>query len=85
VRRLQSLIMEEAHCGFHSFTGKRTVKHTLGSESDDKIQAFEDKFEELKKAFQIRAVLETEITVSRILGVVETLSKRVSIHLDLST
>jgi hypothetical protein len=55
------------------FTGKRTVKNTFSS--DDKIKAYEDKFKELKIAFQDRAVLYTEISVSRILGTVESLGK----------
>jgi hypothetical protein len=36
------------------------------SNVDNKISQYEDKFKELKMAFQERAILQTEITVSRI-------------------
>ena len=46
------------------------VEHIF-SDADNKIKQYEGKFKELKLAFQERAVLQTEITVLRILNVVE--------------
>jgi hypothetical protein len=45
----------------------------LVSTVDGKIKQYEDKFKELKVVFQERAVLETEITVLRILDNVDNL------------
>lgn len=52
------------------------------SDSDNRIKEYEDKFNELKSAFQTRALLHTEITVlrtetmvMRILSSVEILSE----------
>lgn len=48
------------------------MKHTM-SDVDSKIKQYEDKFKELGLAFQKQAILETEITVLRILDNVENL------------
>jgi hypothetical protein len=48
------------------------MKHTM-SDVDSKIKQYEDKFKELGLAFQEQAILETEITVLRILDNVENL------------
>jgi hypothetical protein len=45
------------------------------SDVDSKIKKYEDKFKELKMAFQDRAILQTEITVSRIMDNLEGLGK----------
>jgi hypothetical protein len=50
----------------------RTVKN-LVSDIDNKIRLYEDKFKELKSAFQERTVLQTGITVLRILDNVENI------------
>jgi hypothetical protein len=42
---------------------------------DSKIKQYEDKFNELKSAFQVHAILQTGITVSRIIGGIESLSE----------
>ena len=51
-----------------SLPGKRTLKNSFMSDVDSKIKEYEDKFNELKSAFQDRAILQTEIIVSRVLG-----------------
>lgn len=60
--------------------GKRLLEHIL-SDADSKIKQYEDKFEELKAAFQGRAVLETEITVLRILDMLESQGQNNSLHM----
>jgi hypothetical protein len=50
--------------------GKRTVKNFI-SDTDVKIKQYEAKFQELNLAFQGRAILQTEITVLRILDNVD--------------
>jgi hypothetical protein len=52
---------------------ERTLKH-LGSDVDSKVIQFEAKFKKLQLALQARAVVHTEITVLRILDVVNNLS-----------
>jgi hypothetical protein len=49
--------------------GKRVLEHIL-SDTDNKIKQYENKFKELKSALQERGVLQTEITVFRILDIV---------------
>jgi hypothetical protein len=44
---------------------------------DSKIKQYEDKLKELKMAFQDRAILQTGITVSRIMDNLESLSELV--------
>jgi hypothetical protein len=56
--------------------GKRAVENTFSQTVDTKIQDYESKFKNLKDAFQGRAVLETEIIVSRMLGTVTSLGKQ---------
>ena len=63
--------------------GKRTVGNTLSRTADTKIQEYESKFKNLKDAFQGRAVLQTEITVSRILGIVDSLGTYINILLNI--
>jgi hypothetical protein len=46
----------------------------LVSDVDNKMRQYEDKFKELESAFQERAVLQTGITVLRILDNVENIS-----------
>jgi hypothetical protein len=50
--------------------GQRTVKNFM-SDTDNRMKQYEAKFEELKLAFQGRAVLQTELTVLRILDSVD--------------
>lgn len=57
------------------FLGKRTFHNTLNAKVDTRIQGYIDTFKKLKGAFNGRAVLQTEITVSRILGAVDSLGK----------
>jgi len=45
------------------------------SDVDSKIKQYEDKLKELKMAFQDRAILQTGITVSRIMDNIENLSE----------
>jgi hypothetical protein len=45
------------------------------SDVDSKIKQYEDKFKELKIAFQDHAILQTGITVSRIFDSVESLGE----------
>jgi hypothetical protein len=54
--------------------GKRTVKNFI-SDTNSRIKEYEAKFTELKLAFQGRAILQTEITVLRILDNVETIGE----------
>ena len=49
---------------------KRTAKHLLTS-VNDKITLYQDKFKDLKEAFQGYAILQTEIIVTRVLDVVK--------------
>ena len=65
---------QEAHLIVFLFSGKRLLENIL-SDADDKIKQYEDKFRELKLAFQERAVLRGGITVMRILDVVKNLGK----------
>jgi hypothetical protein len=62
-----------------SLIEKRVLEHIL-SGADNRIKQFEDKFKELRSAFQGRAVLQTEITVLRILDIVESQGQHVSLH-----
>ncbi|KAF8324818.1 hypothetical protein F5887DRAFT_1289993 [Amanita rubescens] len=52
---------------------KRTLKNSFMSDVDGKIKEYEDKFKELKLAFQDRAILQTEIIVSRMFGSLNSL------------
>jgi hypothetical protein len=45
------------------------------SDVDSKIKQYEDKFKDLKMAFQDRAILQTRITVSRIMDNLESLGE----------
>jgi hypothetical protein len=62
-----------------SLLGIRVLEHIL-SDADNKIKQYEDKFKELKSAFQERAVLQTEITVLRILDIVDGQGQHTSLH-----
>jgi uncharacterized protein YllA (UPF0747 family) len=62
-----------------SLLGKRVLEHVL-SDTDNKIKQYEDKFEALKSAFQERAILQTEITVLRILNIVGGQGQRISLN-----
>jgi hypothetical protein len=53
--------------------GARTLKH-LVSDVDGKVIQYEAKFSELKSALQASGVIHTEITVLRILDVMNNLS-----------
>jgi hypothetical protein len=55
--------------------GKRALKNSFMSTVDSKIKQYEDKFKELKLAFQDHAILQTGITVSRIMGDLESLGE----------
>ena len=48
------------------FSGVRAITH-LASDVDGKVKQYEEKFRELKAAFQERAALQTGITVLRVL------------------
>jgi hypothetical protein len=58
---------------FLASPGKRTLRNSFISGIDAKISTYEGKFKELKAAFQGRAVLQTEITVMRLLSNFESL------------
>jgi hypothetical protein len=58
-----------------SLPGKRALNNSLTSTIDSKIKQYEDKFKELKLAFQDHAILQTGITVSRIMGDLESLGE----------
>ena len=59
-----------------SLPGKRTLKNSFMSDVDGKIKQYEDKFNELKSAFQGRAILQTEIIVSRMFSNLNSLGQR---------
>jgi hypothetical protein len=81
----QSFSMSLSVCENHeilpplSLVGKRILEHIL-SGADNRINQYEDKFKELKTSFQERAVLRTEITVLRILDIVEGQGQHASLH-----
>lgn len=52
--------------------GERTVKNFM-TDTDDRIKKYETKFQELKLAFQGHAIVQTEITVLRILNTVDNI------------
>ena len=52
------------------------------SDVDSKIKQYEDKFKELKMAFQDRAILQTGITVSRIMDNLESLGELLQLVCD---
>jgi hypothetical protein len=52
--------------------GMRTLKNTLLSEVDSQIQTYENKFKEVKEAFQLRTALHSGITVMRVIDRVES-------------
>jgi hypothetical protein len=54
--------------------GKRTVKNFI-SDTDSRIRQYETKFQELKLAFQGRAILQIEIAVLRILDNVDNIGE----------
>ena len=56
--------------------GERTLKNSFMSDVNIKIKQYQDKFEELNKAFQGRAILQTGITVSRIFDNLDSLGER---------
>ncbi|KIM86900.1 hypothetical protein PILCRDRAFT_815342 [Piloderma croceum F 1598] len=58
---------------------ERALKNSFMSNVDVKIKQYEDKFQELKMAFQDRAILQTGITVSRIMDNLE----RIALDFDL--
>ncbi|KIM90604.1 hypothetical protein PILCRDRAFT_1868 [Piloderma croceum F 1598] len=53
---------------------KRALNDSFMSTVDSKIKQYEDKFKELKLAFQDHTILQTRITVSRIMGDLESLA-----------
>jgi hypothetical protein len=55
--------------------GKRALKNSFMSTIDSKIKQYEDKFNELKSAFQDHAILQTGISVSRVIGDLESLGE----------
>ncbi len=60
----------------YSSPGKWTLKNSFMSNVDSKIKQYEDKFNELKSAFQDRAILQTEIIVSRMFGNLDSFDQR---------
>ena len=54
------------------------------SDVDSKIKKYEDKLKELKMVFQDRAILQTGITVSRIMDNLESLGELVQSVCDLA-
>ncbi|KIJ28727.1 hypothetical protein M422DRAFT_269936, partial [Sphaerobolus stellatus SS14] len=63
----------------------RATKNTLsGTEIDEKIKGYTQVFDDLKRAFTERGVLETEITTLRILEKVEDNDAKMDILLDLT-
>jgi hypothetical protein len=56
-------------------TGLRTAKN-LVSDVDSKIKEYEEKFNKLRLLFQERGVLQTNITVLRILDAVKDLGRQ---------
>jgi hypothetical protein len=52
------------------------------SDVDSKIKQYEDKLKELKMAFQDRAILQTGITVSRIMHNLESLGELLQLVCD---
>jgi hypothetical protein len=54
---------------------ERAFKNSFMSDVDSKIKQYEDKFKDLKMAFQDRAILQTGITVSRIMDNLESLGE----------
>src|SRR6266550_1375217 len=59
-----------------SLPGERTLKNSFMSDVDSKIKQYEDKFNELKSDFQDRAIIQTEIIVSRIFGNLSNFGQR---------
>ncbi|KIM75554.1 hypothetical protein PILCRDRAFT_669545 [Piloderma croceum F 1598] len=59
---------------------KRALKNSFMSDVDSGIKQYEDKFKELKMAFQDRAILHTEITVSRIFDNLDSLAVDFDLH-----
>jgi hypothetical protein len=53
--------------------GKRILRNSFVSDADSRIKLYEGKFKELKSAFQERAVLQTELTVMRLMSNLEDL------------
>ena len=58
-----------------SLAGERALKNSFVSSVDGKIKQYKDKLKELKMAFQDRAILQTGITVSRIMDNLESLGE----------
>jgi len=58
------------------------LENTLNKSVDSKIQDYEGNLKELKDVFQGHAVLQTEITVSRILDMVDSLGKRFCLFMN---
>ncbi|KIM84510.1 hypothetical protein PILCRDRAFT_385176 [Piloderma croceum F 1598] len=58
---------------------KRSVKDFI-SDTDSKIKQYETKSQELKLAFQRRAILQTEITVLCILNSVDTIAEEIDLN-----
>ncbi|KAF8726639.1 hypothetical protein AX14_007619 [Amanita brunnescens Koide BX004] len=59
---------------------ERALKNSFLSDIDSKIKKYEDKFKELKMAFQDHAVLRTGITVSRIFDNLDSLATDLDLH-----
>jgi len=56
-------------------SGKRALGNSVMSTVDSKIKQYEDKFKELKLAFQDYTILQTGITVSRMMGDLESVGE----------
>jgi hypothetical protein len=61
------------------FSGKRTLKHAIGSRVDGKIKDFRTSLLELRKAFVDEAAVVTEVTALQILDNVGVVSANVKI------
>jgi hypothetical protein len=66
-----------------SLAGERALKNSFMSDVDNKIKQYEDKLKELKMAFQDGVILQTGITVSRIMDNLESLGELVQPVYDL--
>ena len=70
------------HTYMFLFLGKRTFQNTLSKNVDTRIQGYIDEFKKLKEVFNGRAVLQTEITVSRIWGAVDSLGEHLRLFVN---
>ncbi|KIM88434.1 hypothetical protein PILCRDRAFT_3429 [Piloderma croceum F 1598] len=63
----------------HDYSIKKRTARNFMSDTDSKVQQYEAKFSELKLAFQGRAILQTEITVIRIMDTVENNTEEIDL------